>query len=115
MDKWTEDLQMAIDLAENCNDPASEFHGNSPPDTSKSRTRKGDVCESYSSLYMQYMLQGPCFKNKENQYGLFLSNFSSDRLHGSWFVGIKSYILFSLKNFRNAFNSSKWNCMQNSK
>ncbi|KAM3837800.1 FERM, ARHGEF and pleckstrin domain-containing protein 1 isoform 1-T2 [Vipera latastei] len=33
MDKWTEDLQMAIDLAENCNDPASEFHGNSPPDT----------------------------------------------------------------------------------
>ncbi|XP_070607305.1 FERM, ARHGEF and pleckstrin domain-containing protein 1 isoform X4 [Erythrolamprus reginae] len=33
MDKWTEDIQMAIDLAENCNDPASEFHGNSPPDT----------------------------------------------------------------------------------
>ncbi|XP_026564081.1 FERM, ARHGEF and pleckstrin domain-containing protein 1 isoform X2 [Pseudonaja textilis] len=33
MDKWTEDIQMAIDLAENCNDPASEFHGNSPSDT----------------------------------------------------------------------------------
>ncbi|KAG8137571.1 hypothetical protein E2320_004803 [Naja naja] len=33
MDKWTEDIQMAIDLAENCSDPASEFHGNSPPDT----------------------------------------------------------------------------------
>ncbi|XP_063160893.1 FERM, ARHGEF and pleckstrin domain-containing protein 1 isoform X1 [Candoia aspera] len=33
MDKWTEDIQMAIDLAENCNDPAPEFLGNSPPDT----------------------------------------------------------------------------------
>ncbi|XP_053167077.1 FERM, ARHGEF and pleckstrin domain-containing protein 1 isoform X2 [Hemicordylus capensis] len=33
MDKWTEDIQMAIDLAENCNGPAAEFLGSSPPDT----------------------------------------------------------------------------------
>uniref|UniRef100_A0A670KHV6 FERM, ARHGEF and pleckstrin domain-containing protein 1 n=1 Tax=Podarcis muralis TaxID=64176 RepID=A0A670KHV6_PODMU len=33
MDKWTEDIQMAIDLAENCNGPTPEFLGGSPPDT----------------------------------------------------------------------------------
>nr|XP_056717715.1 FERM, ARHGEF and pleckstrin domain-containing protein 1 isoform X1 [Euleptes europaea] len=33
MDKWSEDIQMAIDLAEKCNGPAPEFLGSSPPDT----------------------------------------------------------------------------------
>lgn len=33
MDKWTEDIQMAIDLAENCNGPTPEFLGSSPPDS----------------------------------------------------------------------------------
>ncbi|KAJ6660894.1 hypothetical protein lerEdw1_017051 [Lerista edwardsae] len=33
MDKWTEDIQMAIDLAENCNGLAPEFLGSSPPDS----------------------------------------------------------------------------------
>ncbi|XP_060625506.2 FERM, ARHGEF and pleckstrin domain-containing protein 1 isoform X1 [Anolis sagrei] len=32
MDKWTEDIQMVIDLAENCNGPTPEFLGSSPPD-----------------------------------------------------------------------------------
>ncbi|KAH0624508.1 hypothetical protein JD844_032057 [Phrynosoma platyrhinos] len=32
MDKWTEDIQMVIDLAENCNGPAPDFLGSSPPD-----------------------------------------------------------------------------------
>lgn len=54
MDKWTEDIQMAIDLAENCNDPASEFHGNSPPDTSKSRTRKGGVNPTVPKYHYAY-------------------------------------------------------------
>lgn len=35
MDKWTEDIQMAIDLAEKCNGPAPAFLGSSPPDNSK--------------------------------------------------------------------------------
>ncbi|XP_060089621.1 FERM, ARHGEF and pleckstrin domain-containing protein 1 isoform X2 [Heteronotia binoei] len=33
MDKWIEDIQMAIDLAEKCNGPTPEFLGTSPPDT----------------------------------------------------------------------------------
>ncbi|XP_015270583.1 PREDICTED: FERM, RhoGEF and pleckstrin domain-containing protein 1 [Gekko japonicus] len=33
MDKWIEDIQMAIDLAEKCNGPTPEFLGSSPPDT----------------------------------------------------------------------------------
>lgn len=35
MDKWTEDIQMAIDLAEKSSDPAPELLASSPPDNSK--------------------------------------------------------------------------------
>lgn len=35
MDKWVEDIQMAIDLAEKSSDPAPEFLASSPPDNSK--------------------------------------------------------------------------------
>lgn len=35
MDKWTEDIQMAIDLAEKSSGPAPELLASSPPDNSK--------------------------------------------------------------------------------
>lgn len=35
MEKWVEDIQMAIDLAEKSSGPAPEFLASSPPDTSK--------------------------------------------------------------------------------
>lgn len=35
MDKWVEDIQMAIDLAEKSSGPAPEFLASSPPDNSK--------------------------------------------------------------------------------
>lgn len=35
MEKWTEDIQMAIDLAEKSNGPTPELLASSPPDNSK--------------------------------------------------------------------------------
>lgn len=39
MEKWVEDIQMAIDLAEKSSDPAPEFLASSPPDNSKCSPR----------------------------------------------------------------------------
>lgn len=39
MDKWTEDIQMAIDLAEKSNGPAPELLASSPPGNSKYRVK----------------------------------------------------------------------------
>lgn len=35
MEKWVEDIQMAIDLAEKSSGPTPEFLASSPPDNSK--------------------------------------------------------------------------------
>ncbi|XP_066475750.1 FERM, ARHGEF and pleckstrin domain-containing protein 1 isoform X3 [Tiliqua scincoides] len=59
MDKWTEDIQMAIDLAENCNGPAPEFLGSSPPDSKSpeestiDQESEDDLNASHTSLERQ--------------------------------------------------------------
>lgn len=41
MDKWVEDIQMAIDLAEKSSGPTPEFLASSPPDNSKCGALQG--------------------------------------------------------------------------
>lgn len=43
MEKWVEDIQMAIDLAEKSSGPMPEFLASSPPDNSKWRAEGGPV------------------------------------------------------------------------
>lgn len=59
MDKWTEDIQMAIDLAEKSSDPAPELLASSPPDnkspdeTTVDQESEDDLSASRTSLERQ--------------------------------------------------------------
>lgn len=50
MEKWVEDIQMAIDLAEKSSGPTPEFLASSPPDNSKCGEKPPLVLRSAHSL-----------------------------------------------------------------
>ncbi|XP_010829862.1 PREDICTED: LOW QUALITY PROTEIN: FERM, RhoGEF and pleckstrin domain-containing protein 1 [Bison bison bison] len=78
MDKWVEDIQMAIDLAEKSSGPAPEFLASSPPDNKSPEEAAGDqeseddLSASRTSLERQapHRGNGPIGRYRSGELGL---------------------------------------------